>query len=139
MLGERIASQPEVIRAIVSGYGLCCGVPHQTPVTAVGIRCRPGARAQLRHGRSRIMKPKVAGSREGMAGSRIMKPKVAGSRACAHRVAAVGLACSCAANDDRQPLRSCPAVGDICPGRAKGRKSGTHREGSKSSTDLYVA
>ena len=28
MLGERIASQSEVIRAIVSGYGPCCGVPH---------------------------------------------------------------------------------------------------------------
>ena len=29
MLGERIASQSEVIRAIVSGYSPCCGVPHQ--------------------------------------------------------------------------------------------------------------
>ena len=27
MLGERIASQSEVIRAIVSGYSPCCGVP----------------------------------------------------------------------------------------------------------------
>ena len=27
MLGERIASQSEVFRAIVSGYGPCCGVP----------------------------------------------------------------------------------------------------------------
>ena len=27
MLGERIASQSEVIRAIVSGYGSCCGGP----------------------------------------------------------------------------------------------------------------
>ena len=26
MLGERIASQSEVIRAIVSGYSPCCGV-----------------------------------------------------------------------------------------------------------------
>ena len=28
MLGERIASQSEVIRAIVSGYSPCCGGPH---------------------------------------------------------------------------------------------------------------
>ena len=29
MLGERIASQSEVIRAIVSVYSPCCGVPHR--------------------------------------------------------------------------------------------------------------
>ena len=28
MLGERIASQSEVIRSIVSGSGPCCGAPH---------------------------------------------------------------------------------------------------------------
>ena len=65
MLGERIASQPEVIRAIVSGYGLCCGVPHQTPVTAVGIRCRPGARAQLRHGRLKNHETESSGIERG--------------------------------------------------------------------------
>ena len=31
MLGERIASQSEVITAIVLGYSPCCGVPHRTP------------------------------------------------------------------------------------------------------------
>ena len=30
MLGGRISSQSEVIRAIVSGYSPCCGVPHRT-------------------------------------------------------------------------------------------------------------
>ena len=29
MRGERIASQSEVIRAIVSGHSPCCGAPHQ--------------------------------------------------------------------------------------------------------------
>ena len=29
MLGERIASQSEVLRAIMSGYSPCCGVPNQ--------------------------------------------------------------------------------------------------------------
>ena len=28
MLGERIASQSDVIRAILSGYSPCCGAPH---------------------------------------------------------------------------------------------------------------
>ena len=31
MLGERIASQSEVIRAIVYEYSPCCGVPHRRP------------------------------------------------------------------------------------------------------------
>ena len=34
MLVERIASQPEVIRAIVSGHSPYCGVPHQGPQVA---------------------------------------------------------------------------------------------------------
>ena len=35
MLGERIASQSEVIRALVSGYGPCCGFAHHY---RVGVR-----------------------------------------------------------------------------------------------------
>ena len=31
MLGELIASQYEVLRAIVSGYSPCCGTPHLGP------------------------------------------------------------------------------------------------------------
>ena len=35
MLRERIASQPEVVRAIVLEYSLCCGVPRLAPPPAV--------------------------------------------------------------------------------------------------------
>ena len=41
MLGERIASQSEVIRAIVSGYSQCYGVPHLLGDVLVGA-CQPG-------------------------------------------------------------------------------------------------
>ena len=45
MLDERIASQPEVIRAIVSGCSPCYGVPHLAHHTAEV----PGLRGRCRH------------------------------------------------------------------------------------------
>ena len=38
MLGEQIASQSGVVRAIVSEYSPCCGVPHHV---VVHLRVRP--------------------------------------------------------------------------------------------------
>ena len=43
MLGERIASESEVIRAIVSGYSPCCGFPHQAIAFSPLTRCVPKA------------------------------------------------------------------------------------------------
>ena len=40
MLGERITSQSEVIRSIVSGYSPCCGVPHLGQLDPVALPLR---------------------------------------------------------------------------------------------------
>ena len=48
MLGERIVSQSEVIRAIVSGYSPCCGGAHRRArATAKGTRRTPSPRTPL--------------------------------------------------------------------------------------------
>ena len=47
MLGERIASQSEVIRAIVPGYNPRCGVPHLLALDGLKALCGPGLTVRL--------------------------------------------------------------------------------------------
>ena len=46
MLGERIASQSEVIRAIVSGYSPCCGPSHLARHLERIAECQAGRNAE---------------------------------------------------------------------------------------------